>query len=236
MASEDKVIGLHQNTAIITAAGAFGSMFSMSTYFLSYEYKDFYRANLGGNENFTSMFERRKKWAHILSVISVIVFLFSLTTIVLGISLYRDEREKQADDIPSLIQQIRNLSSQPEENEPAMLAGISTAIIFLGILQCLRHFHKTEKFGWVGSLLYAMGWMGNAFAAGMQDRSISSLNEKRLAWTIPGSVGIVAGTFLLPWQIRHQYVTGIAWPLISAGYLMFGIGNSLVTGVPEYVV
>jgi hypothetical protein len=132
-----------------------------------------------------------------------------------------------------LIQQIRNHDAQPKLNEPAILSGISSAIILLGVIESVRHFHKTEDFGWIGSSLYAAGWLGQAFAAAMNNKSVSSLKTQRLAWTLPGAAAIIGGTFLIPWQLQHNYVSGPGWSVAALGYTAFTIGTAYVTNPPQ---
>ena len=76
--------------------------------------------------------------------------------------------------------------------------------------------------------MYAGGWLGNGFAASMQNNSISSVYGTRLAWTLPGAATVVIGTACLPWQIRNQYASGLALPLSALGYILYTIGNSVV--------
>jgi hypothetical protein len=212
----------------MTATGSAAALLGMTTYFMSYEYKDFDRVDLQDKSKMDSTFHRRKRFAEILQIISALVYIGGIVVLVLGMSLYTEEREAKAFDIPTLFQQIREAATQPSINEAAVLASISSVVLVIGLLQCIREFHKTERFGWIGSTLYAAGWLGNGFAASLNNKSISSIEDSRLVWTLPGIAAIVAGTFMFPWQLRNNYISGPAWPLVSIGYVLFSIGNSLV--------
>jgi hypothetical protein len=233
MATPDQIDAMHRNITILTGTGSAAALVGMASYFMSYEYKDFDRINVQGQDRMEVAFKRRRKVAQVILVIAIIIYVAGLVLIASGISFYRDEREEQAESIPSLIQQIRNADAQPSTNEPAILAGISTAIILAGMIQGAREFNKTEQFGWIGSTIYAAGWLGNAFAASMNNKSISSIKGNRLAWTLPGAAAIVAGTFIVPWQLHHNYISGPGWPVAALGYVAFTVGTSYVTDPPQ---
>jgi len=223
MASKDKISAIHNNVAALTAGGSVGLLAGMSSYFLGEEYMQ-----KNGPNNLTKSIE----W------ISVFFVIGSLITIVLALSFYRDEREELAEDIPSSIHQVRRQNSQPDINEPALLAALSTVILFAGAVQSLRH-KKTKNeqaFGWLGPLMYAVGWVGNAYAAATPDYDLSHVQVERLQWTMPGAVAIVSGSLILLWQEREHYISGPAWPLTTLGLVMFGIGNSRVEKPIKVVV
>lgn len=235
MATEDQVECVHERTSILTAVGSVSALLGMSSYFMSYEYKDFDRMNVSNRENLNASYSSRKRNSVIIMVVAAVFYFAGIILLTLSMSLFPDERELQAFDIPSLLQQIRNETAQPGVNEAAILAGVSASIIALGMIQSAREFHKTEHFGWIGSAIYGAGWLGLAFAGAMNQKSISSLTGSRIAWTLPGAAAIVGGTFLFPWQLRHNYISGPSWPLVAIGYFIFGIGNSLVTDAPTLV-
>ena len=101
------------------------------------------------------------------------------------------------------------------------------------MIQSAREFNMTEQFGWIGSSIYAAGWIGNAFAASMGNKSISSVKSNRLAWTLPGAAAIVTGTFLVPWSIHHNYVSNPGWPIAGLGYVAFTVGTAYVSNAPQ---
>ena len=233
MATSDQIDAAHRNITILTGTGSAAALLGMSSYFMAYEYKDFDRIGVQGQDNMDREFQKRKKTALIVLVLAGLVYVTGLVCLTLGVSLYRTEREEQGTSIPVLIQQIRNTDAQPKLNEPAILSGISSAIILLGVIESARHFHKTEDFGWIGSTLYAAGWLGQAFAAAMNNKSINSLVDHRLAWTLPGAAAIVGGTYLIPWQLQNNYISGPGWPISALGYVALTIGTAYVTDPPQ---
>lgn len=236
MATVDQINEVHENISIMCGTGSAVALVSMAAYFMSYEYRDFNRIDLQKNsrqDTVDLIFRRRRKSATAIAIVAMLFYIGGLTLIALSLSLYPSERELQANDISGLIQQNRNQAVQPGVNEAAILAGISLGVVLIGVLQSARDFHKRERFGWVGSTIYAAGWIGTAFAAALNNKSINSLVGNRLAWTLPGAAGIVAGTFLLPWQLENNYVSSPAWPLAALGYVAFTIGTAYVTEAPN---
>lgn len=236
MATVDQINEVHENISIMCGTGSALALTSLAAYFMSYEYRDFNRLDLRNEDNrgrtLDLLFRRRRKISEVVAILALIFYAGGLVLIALSLSLYPEERELQASSISGLVQQNRNTSVQPVVNEAAMLAGISLGIVLIGMLQSARDFHKTERFGWIGSSIYAAGWIGAAFAAALNNKSITSLVPNRLAWTLPGAAAIVGGTFLLPWQLEHNYVTSPAWPVTALGYVCYTIGTAYVTPAP----
>lgn len=234
MATEDQVSLVHQNISFLSGFGAGSCYLGLASYFMAYEYRDFDRVDLRGKMRMERRYRDRSRWSKIAMTLSVLLFVGGLVLLVLGMSLYPFEKEQQAFEIPSLIQQIRNQEAEPSVNEPAILAGIASAVVLLGAYAGAREFSHTETFGWVATVLYAAGWLANGFAASMNGTSITNLDTMRIAWTIPGAVAIAAGTFMFPWQLNHNYVSGPAWPVAGIGFACFAIGSALVTDAPAY--
>lgn len=233
MATPDVIDAMHRNITIMTGTGAAVALLGFSSYFMSYEYKDFDRVELQGQDRMEKTYSQRKKISLIIRVIAGFFYISGIVLITLGICLWRDEREEQAQAIPSLIQQIRNADAQPSVNEPAILAGLSSAVLLAGAVMGALHFHKHEDYGWIGATLYAAGWLAQSFAAAMNNKSINSLKANRLAWTLPGAAGIVLGSFILPWQLHENYVSGPAHVVHALGLVAFTIGTAYVTDPPQ---
>jgi hypothetical protein len=219
---------VHQNIAVLSGTGSALALLGTGAYFMSFEYEDPSRAQVDHRDIMERQRQRRRKTARRIGIAGALVYVAGLVLLVLSIGLFHDEREAPATSISGMIQQQAQLDSQPTINEPALLSGLATVVLLAGAVQSLRTFKKTETFGWLGPVLYAGGWLANGFAASMQNNSISSLSGTRLAWTLPGAAGIVAGTALLPWQIRNQYASGPALPIAALGYIVYTIGNSAV--------
>jgi hypothetical protein len=205
---------VHKNLSIISGTGGALALFGISGYFMAFDYP-----NTG---------IKRKQTSKVVAGFGILLYLIGIVLLILSVGVYRDQREDVETEISSIIQQVRKQENQPHHNEPFILASLASLIILLGLGQSLRTFHNTEKFGLVGLTVYTVGWVSNAFAASMQNNSISSINNQRLVWTLPGAIAIVLGTACLPWQIRHKYVSGVALPLSAIGYAFYTIGNAIV--------
>jgi hypothetical protein len=232
MATSDQVDTLHRNIWALTGGGAIGAMLGMSFFLMSYEYKDFDRVTVKGQDQMETLFHRRRKTSMAIMIAAIIVYIAGMTLICLGVSLYRDERENLASSVTGLITQIRNKAAQPSINEPAILAALSTVCVVMGIGKGAWDFTTTEQWGWIGSSIYTIGWLGLAFAGAMNDMSIDSLSTTRLAWTLTGSSMISAGTFIIPWQLHQNYISGPGWPIMALGYVGFTVGTGLVLPGP----
>lgn len=220
----------------MAATGAAVALVSTATYFMTYEYKDFERVRREGDVNGSSKLEeiygKRRRIAKITLALSALFYICAIALLCVSICLYRDEREEQSTAIPVQIQQLRQVAAQPSWNEVSVLASLSSALVIAGAVQCALMFDKTEEFGWIGNIIYASGWLGNAFAASMNNKGVDSIRLSRLAWTLPGAAAIVAGSVVYPWQVDNGYISGPSWPISALGYTAFVIGTSYVTDPP----
>lgn len=232
MALPDKIDAFHRDIAMMTGLGSAVALLGLSSYMMSYEYQDFDRVTLQGQDRMEATYFRRRKVSLIIMVLAAFFYVAGVVLITLGITLYPNEREEVATNIPGQITQLRATAAQPAINEPAILAGLSTGLIVGGLGYGAYVFNRTENWGWVGSALYSAGWIGQAFAASMNNKSIESLVPNRLAWTLPGASVIILGTMVFPWQLENNYISGPAWPLTALGYLAFVVGTSYLTPAP----
>jgi hypothetical protein len=136
---------------------------------------------------------------------SVVGFLFvaGLALLAIGIGVFADEREETADQsIASQIQQERKRAALPDTNEVAITVGLVTAVIVL-LGASIARAEGTSRSSRL-NFLYALnflGWIGMAFAAGTDSRSISDLNGNRLAVLLPGAALIGASPLLMHYQM-----------------------------------
>lgn len=233
MATSDVIDSVHRDIVVFMSSGSIAALLGMSSYLMSYEFQDFERVNLQGQDRMQENFTSRRKVSIAIMVVSALVYVTGIVLLTLGVSLYREEREEQAASIPGLITQIRTTAEQPSVNEPAILAGICAVLIVSGMIKSAINFNTHEQWGWIGSSLYTAGWIGLSFAAAMNNKSINSLVGNRLAWTLPGAACIVAGTFIVPWQLHYNYISGPGWPIAAIGYTAFAIGTSYLTSAPN---
>ena len=232
MALPDKIDAFHRDISLMTGLGSAVALLGMSSYMMSYEYKDFDRVQLQGQDRMEATYFRRKRVSVAIMAVAAFFYVAGIVLLTLGVTLYPDEREEVATNIPGQIMQIRSQAAQPSVNEPAILSGVSAAVTVAGIGYGAYVFNATENWGWVGSALYTAGWIGQAFAAAMNNKSIESLVANRLAWTLSGAAVISAGTLIFPWQLHNNYISGPAWPVTALGYVAFVIGTSYLTPAP----
>ena len=229
MALPNQIFSVNNDVAYLVGSGSLAAVLGFSTYFMSYEYSDFDRINISDQEQMESTFQKRKKFAMTILIISAFVYVSGIVLLTVGISLYRNERENIANSITGIITQANQMASQSSINEPAILASFGAAMVLLGFFQSVRNFHKTEDFGILGSAIYAVGWLLLGFSAATDSNSLSSLDGQRLAWSLSGAALIVASTFAFPWSLHHNYISSPAYPIMCFGYLLFSIGTSFVT-------
>jgi len=232
MALPDKIDSFHRDISLLTGLGSAVALLGLSSYMMSYEYQDFDRVNLQGQDRMEEVYFKRRKVSLAIMILAAFFYVAGIVLITLGITLYPTEREEIASNIPGQITQLRSVAAQPDLNEPAILAGLSAALIVGGLGYSGYVFHQTENWGWVGSAVFSAGWVGQSFAAAMNNKSIESLVANRLAWTLSGAAVIIAGTMIFPWQLENNYISGPAWPLTALGYLAFTIGTSYLTPAP----
>jgi len=212
----DHVEAVHQNVALLGGPGALCLAAGFSG-FMSAHYHD-------------PPVVHRTRYRAVLATVALLCLTGVILT-VLSIAFYRGsgERERMGEDITTHIHQVKNMEKQPAANEPAVLAIVSSLVLIFGAALGVREFEKSRKWGWHGSTLYAMGWLGNAFAGAMRDKSVESLERKRLAWTLPGATAIIVGTFAAPYEIRHRRIGGLSATMVTTGALAFHVGNALVS-------
>lgn len=232
MALPDKIDSFHRDILLMTGLGSAVALLGMSSYMMAYEFKDFNRVTIDGHDRMEAVYFKRKRMSLVIMVIAAFFYVAGIVLITLGITLYPNEREEIAGNIPGQISQIRSANSQPSINEPAILAGISAAMIVGGAAYGAYVFNKTENFGWIASSVYSAGWIGMSFAASMNNKSIQSLVANRLAWNLPAALLILGGTFLTPWQLQNNYISGPCWPICAIGYLCTVVGSSYLTSAP----
>jgi hypothetical protein len=231
MATSLNTQSVHTNLGILSSVGSLLSLIGTSSYFMSYEYSDFSRVDprdaLNKNTNSVS----RDKTSIVIAFLSIIAYVAGLILIVLSIGLYRDEKKMiQSSNISEMIKNLKHVNNVNNENSssvnaPVILSSFASIVTLVGAIVMIKHYKKHRNFNRIGTLLFSSGWLANGFAASMNTKSLSSISSKRLAWTLPGVFAIVAGTFLLPWQISNEYVSGPALPLATIGYILFSIGN-----------
>jgi len=227
-ATMSEVFSVHTDVSSLMTAGGFSTMVGLSAYLMSYEAQDCTRVGLTNQTGLVSRLETRRKWTLAVMIVSAFFYAAGIVLLALGISLFRDERSLIADTISGLIIQQQEQAADSTINEPAIMAGLAAAVILLGSVQSVLHFNKHEEWGWLGSLIYATGWILAAVAAATNNNSISSIRTDRLVWALVGASLIVGGTYMIPWALHHRYISSPAYALMAFGFFSFSISTSLV--------
>lgn len=234
MATSLNTQSVHTNLGILSSVGSLLSLIGTSSYFMSYEYSDFSRVDPRNVIGMHTNANTRNKTSVIIAFLSIIAYIAGLILIVLSIGLYRDEKKMiQSSNISEMIKNLKqvnneNNNSDTSVNGPVILSTFASVTTLVGAIVMIKHFKMHRNFNRIGTLLFSMGWLANGFAASMNTYSLNSISLKRLSWTLPGVFAIIAGTFLLPWQLSNEYVSGPALPMATIGYILFSIGNIAV--------
>lgn len=163
-------------------------------------------------------------------LLTAAAFLYTtgIACIVAGLSLYPHEREELANDIPSLIQQVRNENAAPDLHEGAILASLSGAAVLAGAAWSAWQRHRLKRWDLAGVAAFAAGWIGLAFAASVERTSATQIDELRVAWTLPGVLCVILGSLMFPRQEQAGWVSGPAWPFLFLGFSLYTVGATLV--------
>lgn len=229
MATVDQVSSVHNSLATYSATGSIAALFGLSTYFMSEEYKHYERYDMTKGKAISDLASERERGAKMIWMLSIFFFLSGLVLVALSMSLFQQEKEHLPTDIPSLLSQTQTHARDPDVNEVATLAGVSMGLVAIGAWYMSRSFTTRKEWGYIGPAIYSAGWIIAAFTAACLTKALSSFDENRLAWTLPGVAAIIFGTLYMPTQMKHQYSSGPLLVLTMLGFTGFTIGNSYVS-------
>ena len=216
MTSHADLAHLQDNALITGVAGGALYTFGLSLHFMSHDIRDNTKIDLESRSKHTQVY--------MLGSFFIVAGVILLTV---AASCWRDEgREVIGGNTSRVVTQVREMQSQPDVNEPAILAGIGAGFILIGGFVASKDFHISKRFEKYSSLVHGLGWAMLGAAGAMKTKSIDSVNGTKLAMTLPGVALIAIGAHILPWQAHHGYTSGPALPLIATGATLFTIGNS----------
>ena len=136
MASQDKLLCVHQNLGWLSGAGSLTTLLGISGFFMLNEFPK----------------RQAKAWNHWHLPIMV-VYVSGLILLVLSMSLWPDERENEGETVADLINQLRKRKAQPKINEHALLAALSALVVVTGSFMTAKNWRNTRKLGFFGALL-----------------------------------------------------------------------------------
>jgi hypothetical protein len=214
MATQDKISCLHTESFAMSFGGATAAVLGTVSFLMVHKHTN------GSASGDRSM--------QIIKVAAILLYVSGIIALGLAMGLFYDGKEHQAEDITTMIHQARKKNSQPDVPEPLILASVSTVVVLISAVHMVRAMVMTGEFSLVGLAGYSVGWLGNAFAASTHDKSLSSIHGTRLAMSLPGAIAIVAGTMLIPSEIRNHQSHGFSIPLSILGYFLVAGGHAAV--------
>jgi hypothetical protein len=187
------VYSFHQKIATYDSLGSVLALFGTSLIFSRFSTSD-------------------KQW-----VFGVLCYFAGLILMVVSVYDY-NVKEKQPATIAEMVQHNRKVLRRGESSRDGamILSGVSGLLIFAGAFQATRSYWNTGQFGILGTVVYAGGWVGKAFAGSMN--ADSQVENERLMYTMLGAGTVVLGSLNLP--------SAYSLPVAGVGYGLYTIGTS----------
>ena len=226
MASRTSVISFHQENLVLAGTGSMATILGIISHFTSYDLTN-KRNELTFQKLISNQPSNLPVTPRILFWMGAASTIIGFILIVLAISFNQHEKNLLPGDTAGVLLQQINIQSQPNISEPTILASVGAVLTIIGLIWLTINYQKKRKFGVVAGVVYTLGLMGLAISASMSNHSASLVHESKLAWTIPGVMAIVAGTYLIPWERHHKITSGPACALISIGLTSLTIGITL---------
>lgn len=149
-----------------------------------------------------------------------VMYFLALVLLVFSNSFYPYEKTVLA---PSMIDAVKDQQVRKEEetmvNFVALWNSLFAVLIMLGILSAPNKW---------SIIPIGLGWVGLGIGSSFSGKSLSRITVNRLAWTLPSSIMIVLGHFLLGIHRHHKYNSGVSWSILTAGLFLFGFGSAYV--------
>lgn len=149
-------------------------------------------------------------------VASVLLYVCGMLFIILSLSMFRVEKDIVSSQVSTIIKQHELRESQPDINEPCILASFAGVAIVLG--SCLLY---NINYDWIGLTMFALGWIATGFAASANTNALSSVSYERLVYTLSGVFAIVIGSLLFS-ECQLAIIAAFA------GVLLFTFGNTMI--------
>jgi hypothetical protein len=224
MADSTQIVAFHRERGLLAGFGAVAFLLGVNSTFASY-------SKQGKHAHVVKPFlYREKPWQKAALIVAGCLLISGLTLMFLSVLLYDDQKEKLPTDIASLAQHIQKQKvNQSKVPETAIVHGISAAVILTGFGLLMWNYHTTERFQLLSVLLYAVGWFTAAVTMSTDARGLSTIQPKRLLWTLPGALLTVAGTVAIPWELEQPALMGPSIATLAVGLTSMTIGHTLVT-------
>lgn len=154
----------------------------------------------------------------------LILWMGCLTMLGLSLIYYREDKEADVTDLPSLVQQVRRKQVWEEQgrlDEGLALFMLAATLILIGVGWCSHDLLHRKSFTWLSSLIYTIGWLLMSTVACLNNPTLLSIDNVKMAICFPSAFCLVAASFWLPFQPNW------AWPVTVMGGMLFQVGHSL---------
>lgn len=220
MADSNVLHCIHQHILILSGIGSLSAISGMSLLTLSTELKD----------------KGKFKPARYVSIAALFLFVAGILMLASSLGFFLHEREERATNVASQVHQLRTKQSAPDVSEPFILGAVCAILVIIGVLGSHQMWSKKGYYGWIFPMLTVTFVTLWAYCLATKDTRLSSVHEKKLAWTLPGAVFFSIGFLLIPYLSQHHYLgSGIQWICLSLGFVGLTVGSSLVVDAPEVI-
>lgn len=226
MSTRDDYFCLHIPITAIMFSGAVLNLTSLSMYFLTHEYRE---RNSRTDELAPKVLSRQQR-KRILQFtwLAFSIFVASILLFVVSMSLYKSQKLELPSNVTNLYQHVQRTENQPSFNYPALLASLSGATTIIGAYFLHKTFTKSRKIDWKGLVPFCIGFYGLAFTASVHRNGLSSTQPIRLAWSFPSITLYLVGVFLIPFQLKKNFIQLPSQIFATLGLLGFTLSNSLL--------
>lgn len=220
MATSDRTFTLHQNLALYGGLGTISTLFGTSLFYMSHEFEQDSRGD--------AVREVKHEVGQRMRIVAFFLFVTGMVLWGLAVSLHSNEKEQKATTTTALLAQIRAEKAQPDIDEHAAFAATGIGLVALGSIIMAYHYPKHMPNVYKAGVIVALGWYMAAIGASSHRKALDTIEERRLAWNLPGATLLILGSLVLPYQIKHGYAAGPALFLSVLGGSMLTLGTSLV--------
>jgi hypothetical protein len=159
----------------------------------------------------------------LIQVIAALFYLAGFILVVLSIAMFREEKEALSSQVAVIIRNTATRNAQPATDQPTIIASLASVCILIGTVFVIMGNPLSEKLiNWLGIALVSLGWAGNAFAASMSNNAASSVQNERLAFTLPAAFLVVLGS------VAYLYECSTGLVFAGLGALLFAFGDASV--------
>jgi len=152
----------------------------------------------------------------------------SLMLLVVGVGVWGNEKQRPGPDAAALTHQARIQNHLPEIPEATLVALAGALVALVSLMVLAWQYQKLGAVRYWAVLTAWLGWVLLAVGCSTYTQSLSTIDPHRVAWTLTGSLFIVASCALIPWEERSSKFSavGLVGPLHGLGWALFLVGYS----------